>query len=585
MQFKMNSMKRTIKYSAIIISILTTQLSLFSQTPAQLFKASGSPVNPKVAISWNRYNDHAGITEICRKIAAAYPNLAKLESIGKSYKGRDIWCLTVTDFKKGDPASKPGMYIDGNIHSNEVQGAEFSLYTAWYLTETFADTKFVQELLADKVFYIVPSINPDGRDSYFHEPNTGNSPRSGVIPVDNDRDGLIDEDGYDDLDGDKEVLIMRRKNPNGRYRVDPIDPRRMIQVGPDEKGEYELLGLEGKDNDGDGQVNEDGYTFEYDPNRDWGWGWQPNYIQGGAYKYPFSLPENRAVMEFVMKHPNIAAAQSYHNAGGMILRGPGDPNDQVTYNPQDVQVYDVIGKKGEEIIPGYRYLVVYKDLYAAYGGELDWFYGGRGIYTYSNELWTQYLMYNKDAGNDNNAQYNFDRYLLFKDAFVDWHEYDHPQYGKIEIGGFKKNFGRAHPGFLLEGDAHRNMSFTIYHCYHTPKLVIESIMEKDLGDGLKEVTAVIANERLMPTHSSQDLKFKIERPDQVTLSGATVVAGMVVDNADLNITTEQKTNPATISVRNIPGLAAVTVRWIIQGNGKYTVTVDSRKGGIVSRMK
>lgn len=556
-----------------------------SQTPDQLFKASGSPVNPKVAISWNRYNDYAGITEICKKIAAAYPDLAKLESIGKSYKGRYIWCLTITDFKKGNPDSKPGMYIDGNIHSNEVQGSEFSLYAAWYLTETFADTKFVQELLADKVFYIVPTINPDGRDSYFHEPNTGGSPRSGVIPVDNDRDGLVDEDGYDDLDGDNQILSMRRKNPNGRFRVDPADPRRMIQVGPDEKGDYEFLGLEGKDNDGDGLVNEDGYTFEYDPNRDWGWGWQPNYIQGGAYKYPFSLPENRAVMEFVMKHPNIAAAQSYHNAGGMILRGPGDPNDLVTYNQQDLQVYDIIAKKGEELIPGYRYLVVYKDLYAAYGGELDWFYGGRGIYTYSNELWTQYLMFNKDADPDNNAQYNFDRYLLFKDAFVDWHEYDHPQYGKIEIGGFKKNFGRAHPGFLLEADAHRNMSFTIYHCYHTPKLSVDTLIEKDLGDGLKEVTAVIANKRIMPTHSSQDLKFKIERPDYITLSGATVVAGMVVDNADLGLTTEQKTNPATVAVRNIPGLGVVKVRWIIQGSGKYTVTVDSKKGGMVSRAK
>ncbi len=577
-------MKRTI---LVTLSSLLVTVSLFSQTPEQLFKAAGSPVNPKVAVSWNRYNDHAAITEICKKIAAAYPNLARLESIGKSFKGRDIWCLTVTDFKKGDPDKKPGMYIDGNIHSNEVQGAEFSLYTAWYLTETFNDTKFVQELLADKVFYIVPSINPDGRDSYFHEPNTGSSPRSGVIPVDNDRDGQVDEDGYDDLDGDGHIVMMRRKNPNGRYRVDPTEPRRMIQVGPDEKGEYELLGLEGVDNDGDGLVNEDGYTFQYDPNRDWGWGWQPNYIQNGAYKYPFSIPENRAVMEFVMKHPNIAAAQSYHNAGGMILRGPGDPNDQQTYNQQDLRVYDAIAKKGEDLIPGYRYLVVYKDLYAAYGGELDWFYGGRGVYTYSNELWTPYLFFNKDATRDpqDNSSFQFDRWLLFKDAFVDWHEFDHPQYGKIEIGGFKKNFGRAHPGFLLESDAHRNMSFTIYHCYHTPKLNIDTLMEKDLGDGLKQVTAVISNSRLMPTHSSQDLKYKIERPDYITLTGANVIAGMIVENPDLNISTEQKTNPATIEVSNIPGLSYVTVRWIISGSGKYTVTVDSKKGGTVSRMK
>ncbi len=568
----------------ICISLLFFAITR-AQTVDQIFKASGSPVNPKVPISWNKYYDHGGITEICKKISAAYPDLVKLESIGKSFKGKEMWVLTITDFKKGSAEKKPGIYIDGNIHSNEVQGSEFALYTAWYLTETFADTKFIRELLADKTFYIVPTINPDGRDSYFHEANNGSTPRSGVIPVDNDRDGLINEDGFDDLDGDGNVVNMRRKSSNGRYRIDPLYPQRMIQVGPDEKGEYELLGQEGIDNDGDGQVNEDGYTFEYDPNRDWGWGWQPNYIQTGAYKYPFSIPENRNVMNFVMSHPNIAAAQTFHNFGGMILRGPGDPNDLITYNSQDLQVYDAIAKKGEELIPGYRYLIVYKDLYSAYGGELDWFYGGRGIYTYSNELWTPYLMFNKEPSSDGSASYQFDRYLLFKDAFVDWHEFNHPQYGKIEIGGFKKNFGRAHPGFLLESDAHRNMAFTIYHCYHTPKLQVDSIMEKELGDGLKEVTAVISNQRLMPTHSSQDLKYKIERPDYISLTGIKVIAGMVVNNADLNISTEQKNDPQTIEVQNIPGLDKVTVRWITQGSGRYTVTVDSRKGGTQSKTK
>ena len=558
----------------------------FSQQADQIFKAAGSPVNPKVVVSWNKYYDHAGISDICKKIAAAHPSLAKLESIGKSFQGRDIWCLAITDYKKGKPDEKPGMYIDGNIHSNEVQGSEFSLYTAWYLTETFNDTKFIQELLADKIFYIVPTINPDARDNFFHKPNTASSPRSGMIAVDNDRDGLANEDGFDDLDGNGSITQMRRKNPNGRFRDDPKDPGRMIQTGPDEKGEYEMLGSEGLDNDGDGLINEDGEGY-YDPNRDWGWGWQPNYIQNGAYKYPFSLPENRAVMEFVMKHPNIAAAQSYHNSGGMILRGPGGQEDIGTYNPQDVLIYDAIGKKGEELIPGYRYLVVYKDLYSAYGGELDWFYGGRGIYTYSNELWTPYLMFQKDPAKEpqENAAYQFDRYLLFKDAFVEWKEYNHPQYGKVEIGGFKKNFGRMHPGFLIESDAHRNMAFTIYHCYHTPKLQIDSILEKNLGDGIKEVTAVISNTRLMPTHSSQDLKYKIERPDYITISGVKALAGMNVENHDLNINKEQKNNPERIVVPNIPGLGSVRVKWIVHGTGGYTITVDSRKGGKVSRSR
>lgn len=580
-------MERSIKNIFFTALYFATNGIAAAQTSEQIYKAAGTPVNPKVAVSWNRYNDHAGITDLLKKIAKAYPNLARLESIGKSFEGRDLWCIAISDYSKGDATKKPGMYIDGNIHSNETQGSEFAMYTAWYLTESFSDNGFIRELLADKIFYIVPTINPDARDNFFKKPNNPNSPRSGALPVDNDMDGLMDEDGYDDLDSDGNIVQMRRKNLNGRFKADPANPNRMIAAGPDEKGGYELLGLEGIDNDGDGQVNEDGAQFEYDPNRDWGWNWQPNNIQNGAYKYPFSLPENRAVMEFVMKHPNIAAGQSFHNAGGMILRGPGAAEDVNTYNAADVQVYDVLGKKGEEIIPGYKYLVVYKDLYSVFGGELDWFYGGRGIYTFSNELWTPYQMYNSDATRsfDDETTFKFDRYLLFKDAFVEWHPYNHPQYGKIEIGGFKKNFTRMHPGFLLESDAHRNMAFTVYHAYHTPKLQIDTIMEKDLGDGLKEITAIISNQRLMPTHSSQDLKYKIERPDYISLTGAKVIAGMTVDNRNPAAAVEQKTGPQTIEVSNIPGLGEVTVRWIIQGSSNYTITADSRKGGVAGRAK
>ena len=580
-------MERSIKNIFFTALYFATNGIAAAQTSEQIYKAAGTPVNPKVAVSWNRYNDHAGITDLLKKIAKAYPNLARLESIGKSFEGRDLWCIAISDYSKGDATKKPGMYIDGNIHSNETQGSEFAMYTAWYLTESFNDNGFIRELLADKIFYIVPTINPDARDNFFKKPNNPNSPRSGALPVDNDMDGLMDEDGYDDLDSDGNIVQMRRKNLNGRFKADPANPNRMIAAGPDEKGGYELLGLEGIDNDGDGQVNEDGAQFEYDPNLDWGWNWQPNNIQNGAYKYPFSLPENRAVMEFVMKHPNIAAGQSFHNAGGMILRGPGAAEDVNTYNAADVQVYDVLGKKGEEIIPGYKYLVVYKDLYSVFGGELDWFYGGRGIYTFSNELWTPYQMYNSDATRsfDDETTFKFDRYLLFKDAFVEWHPYNHPQYGKIEIGGFKKNFTRMHPGFLLESDAHRNMAFTVYHAYHTPKLQIDTIMEKDLGDGLKEITAIISNQRLMPTHSSQDLKYKIERPDYISLTGAKVIAGMTVDNRNPAAAVEQKTGPQTIEVSNIPGLGEVTVRWIIQGSANYTITADSRKGGVAGRAK
>lgn len=576
---------KTINYTSLFCIAILLMFGSVSQAQEKFFRAIGTPHEPKVETSWNRYNTYDGIVDIMKKINKAYPKLTRLESIGKSYEGRDIFMLTVSDFNTGDPDEKPAMYIDGNIHSNEIQGAEFSLYTAWYLTEMFDDLDFINELLKDKTFYIVPTINPDARDNYMKEPNTPHSPRSGMIVLDNDGDGEAGEDGFDDLNGDNHITYMIRKSPTGQYIKDPQDDRRLIRVATEEKGEYEMLGFEGIDNDGDGEVNEDGIGY-YDPNRDWGWKWQPDYVQRGAYKYPFSLPENRAVADFVMKHPNIAGAQSYHNYGGMILRGPGAEEDVDTYNREDVRIYDAIAEKGEEMIPGYRYLTVYKDLYSVFGGELDWFYGGRGIYTYTNELMVSYLYFHKNEGRGNQEEeLKVDKYLTFGDAFVDWEDYNHPQYGPIEIGGFKKNFGRAHPGFLLEQDAHRNMAFTIYHGYQTPKLSVLEVKEKSLGSGLKEITATIYNERLMPTHSSQDLKYKIERPDLISISNADVVAGMLVEDEDFNKVKEQVHNPETLRVPNIPGMGTVKVRWIVSGGGNYKVEVDSAKGGKASWSK
>ena len=570
----------------LLMLVMILPLAVQAQKQEDIFRAAGSPHNPKVQIAFNKYYTAEGLAALSKKIADAYPNLVKRQSIGKSTEGRDIWMLAITNYKVGDADRKPGFYIDGNIHSNEIQGGEISTYTAWYLTENFEDIDYITDMLNERVFYIVPTINPDARNNYMKEANTGSSPRAGMIALDDDRDGLFDEDGLEDLDGDGSVTRMRRKNPNGNMIVDPKDPRMMIEIGPDDvvTGQrYEFLGSEGIDNDGDGLVNEDRPGY-YDPNRDWGWKWQPDYVQRGAYKYPFSAPETRAVADFVLSHPNIAGAQSYHNSGGMILRGPGAEEDLSTYNRADIAIYDAIGKKGEEMMPGYRYMVVYKDLYSVFGGELDWFYGGRGIYTFTNEIFSSFAYY-KTKERDRNQMYKFEKDLLMGDAFSEWKPYDHPTYGEIEIGGFRKNIGRATPGFMLEEELHRNMAFTFYHAHHMPRLTISDVKEKKLNGGLTEITAYINNDRMMPTHASQDLKYNISRPDYISINGAKVISGMLVNNEDFGVTTEQVDTPEKIKVANIPGNNVTKVRWIIKGSSWNTITVDSEKGGMANYSK
>ncbi|MDZ7372085.1 MAG: M14 family metallopeptidase, partial [candidate division KSB1 bacterium] len=550
----------------VFYSLLSAALLFAQETPA--FKAVGAPSSPRVQIAWNRYYDSREIGDLCRRLAEAFPECVRLSSIGKSAQGRDLYLLTVTSFRHGDESRKPALYIDGNIHSNEIQGSEAALYTAWFLAESFGRIDWITDLLKQKTFYIVPTINPDARDEFMHRPNTPHSPRSGMLPRDDDGDGAIDEDPPDDLDGDGFIVMMRRRSPVGRWKADPDDPRLMVRVADDVKGDYELLGYEGIDNDEDGRLNEDGPGY-YDPNRNWGWNWQPMFVQEGADFYPFSIPENRAVNEFVKAHPNIAGAQSYHNAGGMILRGPGQADDS-TYLAADNRVYDALGKLGEEILPGYKYMVLHRDLYSVYGGELDWFYGARGIFTFTNELWTSFDYYRRANGAKSwfgaeKEIYRFDELLLFGEGIVPWKSIDHPQFGRIEIGGIKKSWTRTAPSFMLEEMCHRNMAFTLFHAYHLPQVRIDSVAVKKISDKLWQIDVRVINDRLIPTRSAHEVKHRFTRPDRLELRGCRVVAGYLVENPLLDWVTEQKHQPDRLSVDAVPGLGSVQVRWIVSG--------------------
>jgi hypothetical protein len=569
-------MKRIFSSVIFVSFFLLLTVPGTSQNEELFFRAAGSPANPKVQTSWNKYYTYEGVTDLCNRLARAYPGLVTMESAGKSFQGRDIIVLTITDKKADEPGNKPGFWIDGNIHSIELQGTEMALYTAWYLCEMYNDNAFIRQLLKEKTFYISPTINPDARE-YFT--SVGVPPRSGLVPRDNDRDGLLDEDGYDDINNDKNISQMRRKDPNGGFKEDPKDPRRMIRVDPGEKGDYELLGLEGIDNDGDGLINEDG-PGGYDGNRDWGFNWEPNYVQNGADKYPFSFPENQAVRDFTLKHRNITGAQSFHNSGGMILRGPSvQGGGAEVYSWSDDAVINSIGKKGELMLPGYKLLTIWKDMYPVYGGEVDWWHGEMGCFVYSNELWNPYLMFYDSTNTD---QYEFEKLLLFEDSFIPWQKNTHPVYGEIEIGGFSKNFGRLHPGFMIETDAHRNAAFCIYNAYQSPKLEVTDFKVKKLPGGLEEITATVENKRMLPTHSASNLKFKIDPPDYAFLDGGTVIAGMVVLNKDLNINEEQKKNPRRMEISNIAGYQRVDLKWIVKDGSKFTVRVESVKGGRTS---
>ncbi len=541
------------------------------------------PWPSKVDLRFDHWYDYEEMTRALHDLAEAYPDLMTVESIGKSVAGRDIWLATVNNAATGPHTSKTAMFIDGNIHGNEIQAAETILYTAWYLTKSHGNIEKLTKLVDERVFYLVPMENPDGREVWFHQPATPHYLRGGVRPTDNDYDGLYDEDPPDDLDGDGHITRMWKRDPLGRYERDHDDDRFFKRVDNGKPpGGWTPVGQEGLDNDGDGRINEDG-PGGYDPNRNWPSDWQPNYIQGGADDYPFSLPETRAIGAFVLAHPNIAAYQSYHNAGGMILRGPGAP--YVKYAPGDIRVFKQIQETGAKLLPFYDVMIIHSDLYVVHGGEATWAYEALGVISLTNELWSDNRMYAKSERASTEERREFRDLLQFEDVYVPYHEFNHPTLGEILIGGTKKFSSRVTPPWMLEEGCHRNFAFTMYHADEMPLLEWGELQMQKVG-GLWWITVEVKNPKIIPSILAHARQKKIGARDVITCTPARraeVVASGTVSSFLPNTKLDAvERDPQRIwNDRGVPGRGSRIYRFIVSGSGSVTLEYTSEKGGTI----
>ncbi len=555
-----------------------------------------------VPLRFDRYYTYEQLGEALRVLHAAYPGLTTIDVVGKSEEGRDIWAMTVNNPKTGAAADKPGVYVDGNIHGNEIQAGEVCLGVLNRLLTGYGTNDQITKLVDRNVFYVIPSVNVDGRFHFFNDPNNPSSNRSIRIPKDDDHDGLVDEDGPDDLDGDGNICMMRRKDPFGQYKTDPEDPRLMVRVKPGEKGEWTLLGEEGIDNDNDGKLNEDGEGY-VDGNRNWGINWAPPYVQSGSGDYPFEASGMRAIARFLTDRPNIIVVFAFHNNGGMYLRGPSTKAEE-PMNASDVGVYDVLGKNIEKIVPGYRYLVSWKDLYATYGDFTDFTDNVIGAYSFVGELFvtesetfrpppkpgaaapqaseiTDLMGGNTDQERE---RLKFSDYVTQGDLYRPWKPFKHPQFGDIEIGGWVKMSSRLPHPFMLNDLVHRNASAVLFAASQTPAISLDVLPPEKAGADLYKVRVRLVNSGSIPSLTYTAIQRKIHPQDQLTVSGAgaKVVAGGQVSGVPIE-TVADKANKPELQFVQVPGDGKVEYEFLVSGKGDVTVSYRSLKAGKVTK--
>lgn len=546
-----------------------------------------------IDIQFDRFYRYPDLTRILHQYAETYPKLFRVESIGRSYEGRDIWLVRASNQTTGPDTDKPALWIDGNIHAGELTASTACLYYLNELAVGYGKDADITRLLDTRTVYICPRINPDGAEWALAD--RPKFIRSSTRPYPYDEDP-VEGLNVEDIDGDGRVLTMRIPDPNGGYKKHPKEPRLMIAREPDEAGgEYYRLIPEGT------LVNWDGVSIYankdkegLDLNRNFPAGWRQEAEQLGAGPYPVSEPEVRAVVDFIARHTNICTGISFHTHSGVILR-PFSAQPIIEMPAEDHWLYQKFGDKGTELT-GYPNISIYEDFKyhpkQVITGGFDWIYEHLGMFFYTVEIWAPVKeagiesykwidWYREHPVDDDLKLLKWSDEKLNGDGFITWYPYQHPQLGPVELGGWNKlGVWRNPPKHLLEREVKRFPKWLTWHALVSPKLEVLRTDVTPLGEGCYKIRLAVHNTGYLPTHVSRmalDRKvlrgviYEIELPE-----GAELVQGKLrAEGGQLEGRANKVSQQAFLPNRDITGDRG-QCEWVVRAPGGGSVTLIAR---------
>ncbi|MCH8965517.1 MAG: hypothetical protein IIB58_11185 [Planctomycetes bacterium] len=362
------------------------------------------------------YHNDSSLADALRKLAADHGDACRLSTFGTSRQGRDLWLLELG--RGADRDQRTALAIVAGIDGDFPVGSAVALRVAEGLLSAAPDEPG-HKLLSEHTVYILPRVNPDAAESYFATPRV--EQRLALRPTDDDRDGAIDEDGPEDLNGDGVITVMRVKLEGRRigdlqatHLPDPDEPR-LLKKADRAKGETPIYAVltEGIDNDDDEVWNEDG-PGGVDLNGNFSHGYKDHQPVTGPYQV--SEPESRALVDFFLNHSRIALAIFYgrHDniatapkggkkgadkkpEGSQASRRFSRPKLLKGLHKDDIDLYKQVSKDYTEMTSIKKAPSESPD-----GAAFAWVYAEYGIPSFACRVWTRpELEKPKDEDQDN----------------------------------------------------------------------------------------------------------------------------------------------------------------------------------------
>ncbi len=454
---------------------------------------------------------HAALQDL----AAQNPDLLTLETIARSREGRAVAAVTLARAGKTPPASRQAVLVAAGLEATLLHTSFVALAMLREVTRRKGEPE-LRALLESHVVYLVPQANPDGASRCFAKPRRENPFNS--VPRDEDRDSRVDEDGPDDIDLDGEILQMRVPDPEGPLVVDGADPRLLRSYSPADAGSARFRVIEeGADSDGDGVLNEDppgGVDVAAN---------FPHELEAraaGSGPYAASEPESKALIDFLLAHPNIQAVLTYGAHDNVI--NPPPPRDGPPEKRGEHRLWKKDAELHAELARRYRELTGLKAKPQDDSPRGAWH--ETAYFTLGVPSFAACLFGGEPPGAATEPSLE-KRWLDWNDAslkgsgFVPWRPFAHPQLGTVHIGGWRPLVRRNPAPAEAAALAPAQVRFLESLAGVLPRVEVESVRVTELESGLFEVRARVTNRGEWPTAWVQGVHTSRRAPLNVEVSG------------------------------------------------------------------
>jgi hypothetical protein len=520
-----------------------------------------------IAHAQTDYSNFSMQTQRVNTLAKNYPQLVKLRSLVKTTGGKDIWQLTIGS---GDTEKKPGIVVVGGSEGNHILGTELAIGFAENLLAG-SNTDSIRQLLSRTTFYIFPNVSPDAMEQYFA--SLKYERQGNATDTDDDRDGKMNEDGFDDLDGNGKITWMRVESPVGEYKTNSDDSRALVKADASkgEKGKY-IIYTEGTDNDKDDNFNEDGeggvwfnknFTYKH-----------PSFTMGSG-EFPVSEKETRALLDYLFELSNVYSVVSFGRTNNL--------STPYAYNAAGATQNIVSGW----LLPDVKVDSMVSDLYnkvinmkdapktnASGGDFLSWAYYHYGRYSFSTPGWwvpktKPDSTKGEKAFTTEDASSNYLRWARqqgITNTFSEWKPVQHLDFPgqKVEVGGIDPFVLFTPPYKLVPDLVKKNTEFLVKLAGYQPEIDIVNIKTEKLGSNMTRVTIDIINKGALASHSKLgERSYWVKRINvKVNAGNNQVLSGKKIQ-----------------TLTSLEGYGSQQLTWLIKGTGKVTIEAGSPTTG------